>query len=73
MNPVRASFLGKHRLVLIRAISGLLVWAGVSAVASAMSFFGEIDREVRANFSFRLDSDPVPKQVSDVVQIQQNS
>lgn len=45
MNPVGASFRGKHRLASIRAISGLLIWAGVSAVASAMSFYGETDRD----------------------------
>lgn len=33
----------------------------------------EIAREVRANFAFRLDSDPVPKQVADVVQILEKS
>ena len=35
--------------------------------------YEEIAREVRANFAFRLDSDPVPKQASDVVRILEKS
>jgi alcohol dehydrogenase class IV len=35
--------------------------------------YEEIAREVRANFAFRLDSDPVPKQASDVIRILEKS
>ena len=35
--------------------------------------YEEIAQEVRANFAFRLDSDPVPKQASDVVRILEKS
>lgn len=35
--------------------------------------YEEVAREVRANFAFRLDSDPVPKQASDVVRILEKS